>query len=219
MMNYAVSYARISPTCRDDTDESMAKSIRHQLDTHKAAALARGDVIIEEFIDQYVSGKSQEYMLSFQRMRDFIRASQGSDKPVKKVYIKTISRFGRNSDEMITTEIELKNLGVSLVSTEEGFDTSTPMGRMVMNILAHLAEAQRIRIVEDTERGRREKLLRIRAGSKERGFGRPKKEVDPKKVLDLKRAGYKVNNIASMLRVGRSKVFEVLKELKKQGSV
>ena len=55
---------------------------------------------------------------------------------------------------MIKTEIELHSIGVSLYFVEENIDTSTEIGRLVMNILSHVAEWKRLEILENTQRGR-----------------------------------------------------------------
>jgi DNA invertase Pin-like site-specific DNA recombinase len=61
----------------------------------------------------------------------------------QRIYCRRVDRFGRNLDEMIKTEIELHSVGVSLYFVEENIDTRSEIGRLVMNILSHVAARAR----------------------------------------------------------------------------
>ena len=182
----AAIYVRISPTYRDkeETITGMAKSIESALEICRRKARGEGDEIVEEYVDQYVSGKTQEHMKEFRRMVQDARRNH-----FQRIYCRRVDRFGRNLNEMIKTEIELHSIGVSLYFVEENIDTSTEIGRLVMNILSHVAEWKRLEILENTQRGREELKLKIAAGETDKRFGRAAKVVNVKEVVQMKNKG------------------------------
>jgi DNA invertase Pin-like site-specific DNA recombinase len=86
-------------------------------------------------------------------MKEFQRMVQDAHRNhFQRIYCRRVDRFGRNLNEMIKTEIELHSIGMSLYFVEENIDTSTEIGRLVMNILSHVAEWKRVEILENTQR-------------------------------------------------------------------
>jgi len=95
------------------------------------------------------------------------------------------------------------NLGVSIKFLDDGISTEGAMGKMVVTIIAAVAQAERARILERTNEGRIDAKCR---GVK---LGR-KVKVDYKKVRSLHKQGVKVVDIAKQLSIGRSTVYRVL---------
>lgn len=77
------------------------------------------------------------------------------------------------------------------------------MGKMVVTILAAVAQAERHRILERTNEGR------IDAKSRGVKFGR-KQSVDRKELLSLHEQGLGAIEIAKKMRIGRSTVYKLL---------
>lgn len=181
----ATIYVRISPTRKEEnTVTGLAKSIETALDLCRRKARANEDEIVDEYIDQYVSGKAQEYMKEFQRLIG--DAHRGR---FERIYCRRVDRFGRNLSEMIKTEIEMHDIGVSLYFVEENIDTGTEIGRLVMNILSHVAEWKRLEILENTQRGREELKRKIERGETDKRFGRVTKEINIKEIVEMKNKG------------------------------
>ena len=189
----AVIYARISPTKKEDTITEMAKSIETSLEMCRRRAIADENEIVDEYIDQYIKG-DQKYMEDFKRMIQ--DAKRGK---FKKIYCRRVDRFGRNLNEMIRTELDLHDLGISICFVEEGIDTSTPTGRMIMQILSNIATWKREEIRENTRRGR-EKLKRdIEEGRTDKRFGRKPTPLNLKEVIDLKNSGASWKRVAKIV--------------------
>lgn len=76
------------------------------------------------------------------------------------VVVSAIDRLGRNTIDVLTTVETLQAKGVSLVSMREGFDLATPAGRLMLTMLAAVAEMEReyikIRQMAGIERARSE---------------------------------------------------------------
>ena len=59
------------------------------------------------------------------------------------VVVWKLDRLGRNMLHILQTVKELTERGVTLVSTTDGIDSSTPAGRMMIGVLGSLAEYER----------------------------------------------------------------------------
>jgi DNA invertase Pin-like site-specific DNA recombinase len=71
------------------------------------------------------------------------------------VVVHSISRLGRSLKVVLQIVDQLNQKGVKLVSVKESFDTSTPVGRLTMNILCSVAEMEREQIVDKLQSARR----------------------------------------------------------------
>src|SRR5829696_8987423 len=85
------------------------------------------------------------------------------------VVVWKLDRLGRNTLHVLETVKALTDHGVTLVSTTDGIDSSTAAGRMVIGVLASMAEFERELVKERT--------ARKRAASQAKGtkFGRRKR--------------------------------------------
>jgi DNA invertase Pin-like site-specific DNA recombinase len=64
-----------------------------------------------------------------------------------------LDRLGRSVTQLINTVNDLKDRGVGFKSLTESFDTSTPMGTLIFNIMAALAQMERDTTSERTVAG------------------------------------------------------------------
>jgi DNA invertase Pin-like site-specific DNA recombinase len=81
--------------------------------------------------------------------------------------------------------------------------TEGAMGKMVVTILAAVAQAERQRILERTNEGR------IEAKAKNIQFGR-KRTIDRIKIIDLYSSGIGATQIAKQTGIGRSTVYSLI---------
>ena len=88
------------------------------------------------------------------------------------VVVWKLDRLGCNMLHILQTVKELTDRGVTLVSTSDGIDSSTPAGRMMIGVLGSLAEYERELI--------RERTALKRQASRANGtkFGRPRNVAD-----------------------------------------
>ena len=177
MNKKCVIYARVSPTTHIKTENDVHQSIDESLKLCRMDAGREEFEVIREYVDEYVSGKSSKTMPNFQQM-----LIDAKEKLFERVYCRRVNRFGRNRADMITAQIALETMGVSLKFVEDGIDTAKPFGKSVMGILAELAQQDREEILRNTQRGR--ELYK----SKGLPFGQPKKElkIDIKLVRKLR---------------------------------
>jgi len=120
------------------------------------------------------------------------------------VLVKKLDRLGRDTQDMIQIINELQAKGVYIRFLDDGISTEGTMGKMVITILAAVAEAERSRILERTNEGR------LDAKAKGVKFGR-KVTVDANEVKALRDNGMGATEIAKKMKIGRATVYKVLK--------
>lgn len=119
------------------------------------------------------------------------------------ILVKKLDRLGRDTADMVNLIKEFSNQGVSIRFLDDGISTEGAMGKMVITILAAVAEAERARILERTNEGR------LEAKAKGIQFGR-KPSIDSTKVKQLHAEGLGATAIAKQMKIGRSTVYKLL---------
>ena len=69
------------------------------------------------------------------------------------VVVESLSRFGRNTRDLLTLVEELTAKGVEFVSQKEAINTTTPSGRFVLTVFAAMAELEREYILQRQKEG------------------------------------------------------------------
>jgi DNA invertase Pin-like site-specific DNA recombinase len=70
-----------------------------------------------------------------------------------RLIVAALDRLGRRTSEVLRLIEDLESLGIVLISEREGVDYSTPVGRLVTQILVSVAEMERAMIAERTRAG------------------------------------------------------------------
>ncbi|BBX06743.1 recombinase family protein [Mycolicibacterium aichiense] len=125
------------------------------------------------------------------------------------VVVWKLDRLGRNMVHILQTVRELTARGVTLVSTSDGIDSSTPAGRMMIGVLGSLAEYERELIKERTA------LKRAASRTNGTKFGRPRKVNDAEHIATARRMkadGHTAKSIAKYLGVSRATLYRYLDE-------
>lgn len=136
-MNKVAIYTRKSK--ETDTGES----IKTQIQICKDYFLNKNDnYVFEIFQDEGFSG-SNVNRPEFQRMMLLAKTGEFDIIACYKV-----DRIGRNIIDFMNTFDELEKNNITLVSVTEGFDPSTPAGRMMMTMIAGFAEMERMNIAQ-----------------------------------------------------------------------
>ena len=158
------------------------------------------------FEDRAKSGKNTQ-------RPDFERMLKSLDAKPKVVIVAKIDRFARSLSDLLKTLEYLDQNSVGFVSVNDsGIDTTTPNGRLLLQILGAFAEFERNMINSRTKAGREQALNK---GVK---FGRPALKtrngsfIDKRKVLELKEKGMSARAIAKLLGSSITTVLKILKE-------
>lgn len=212
-MGIAWIYARVSPTIKkkgvalNSNGEEMNLSIEKQIEYCTNSAKAEGYEIKKVFYDEYVSGKANEYMAQFNQMVQEAENASDVERP-HRIYCMRITRFGRNVLEMLQAEKKMRDKSITLKFVQEGIDTSTTIGRLIMGILAGFAEWQLEEMRTNLAIGRERALAR---GQK---FGRKGKPFDESLAREMREKGMSFRRIAKALGVSTGVIFNKLKAVK-----
>ncbi len=147
MKNYA--YIKVS---------SVDQNEDRQLDAMTALGISREDIFIEK-----QSGKNIK--------RPQLRILMETAKQGDKIIVESISRFARNTRDLLDLVEQLAAKGVEFVSQKENIDTTTPTGKFMLTVFGAVAELERGYILQRQAEGI--------ASAKSRGkhLGRPIKKA------------------------------------------
>ena len=110
--------------------------------------------VVGEYTDEGKSGKSIQGRPGFQQMLDDIIEKKDD---ISFVICFKLSRFGRNTADILNSLKMMKRYGVHLICVKENIDSSLDSGKMMISILGAMAEIERDNISVQTMAGRREK--------------------------------------------------------------
>ena len=184
-------YARVS------TDEQTPAL---QLDDLRQAAAARGWNVIEEYVDDGVSGRLHSRP-ALDRM--IARVLQGG---IQIVAVWKLDRLGRSLQHLVEVMELFREHDVEFVSLRDAaFDTTTASGRLIFQIMAALAEFESSLIGERTKAGM--------AAAKRRGstMGRKPIRVDTDAAIELMERWDNANRVATALGISPSTLRRRLK--------
>ena len=123
------------------------------------------------------------------------------------IIVKKLDRLGRDTADMIALINEFDSAGVKIRFIENGISTEGTEGKLIITILAAVAQAERERILERTNEGRQ--------AAKSNGvkFGR-KPSIDESRLAELIGEGIGATAIAKELGISRSAVYKFKEKAK-----
>ena len=156
--------------------------------------------LVDTFTDQGVSGAKRQRP-ELNRLLD-----QARRRTFDILVVWRSDRLFRSLKHMVVTLDEIGALGVDFVSVSEPFDTTTPQGRLLLHLVAAMAEFERELIRERTRAGL--------AAARRRGvsLGRPPVEIDMDEVMLMRSKGMSIRQVAKALGVSASSVHRALKK-------
>jgi DNA invertase Pin-like site-specific DNA recombinase len=180
-----IGYVRVS-TSRQKTDQ-------------QRDALAKMGVQPEHIFEDKMSGARADRP-DLLRMLAYLRAGDT-------VVVWRLDRLGRSMIQVLQTIEELDKRGVRVQSVHDNIDSSTSTGRLMIRMLASLAEYERELI--------NERAAAAREAARARGehVGRPKALTDEqvRQIRELKASGTtSVPKLAASFKVSQATVYRVL---------
>ena len=152
------------------------------------------------FFEDQASGRSTKKRPDFNRMLEGVRNGDFSH-----VIVWKMDRFARNLADFLQLHAEIERYGAKFVSFKDHLDFSTPVGRMIAQILGVFAEFESAMISTRVKAGMTE------AKRKGKKFGAKPMDFPLEKALDLKSKGLTYSEIAKSLGVGRTTVGKYLR--------
>lgn len=132
---------KVAIYCRKSVQVEYSESIETQIKMCKDY-FRNKECEFEIFEDEGFSGKNTKRP-AFQKLFRLVKMGKFDIVAIYKV-----DRIARNIVDFVNIYDEFDKHNVKLVSITEGFDATTPMGKMMMLILASFAEMERLNIVQ-----------------------------------------------------------------------
>src|SRR5450830_1682981 len=152
------------------------------------------------YVDEGISGKVSAAMRpSFSLMLNQIRKGET-------LIVSKLDRLGRDSIDVLQTVRQLSERGIKVIVHQLGnTDLTSPAGKLLLSMLAAVAEMERDLLVERTQAG----LARAKAEGKT--LGRPSKTT-PEQQTEIRRrlgAGESVSALARLYDVSRANIIGI----------
>ncbi|OBF42827.1 resolvase [Mycolicibacterium peregrinum] len=187
-----IGYARVS---------TGHQSLDQQVDALTAAGVDPARV----YSDKLTGTSTKEQRPGLAALLDYAR-------PGDVIVVKGVDRLGRTAAEVMLTIRDLLARDIVIRALREGVDSSTPTGRMVMGVMASMAELE-LEL-------QRERVAAAKAARKARGadIGRPKAldAAQVRQAVAMRASGEPVPDIARTLGVSLSTVHRVLRTAEAQ---
>ena len=190
-MKRAALYVRVSTP--DQHVESQLYDLRE-------LAAQRGFEVVHEYEDRGVCGKKARRPGLDLLMADARR------KKFSVVLVAAFDRIARNTRNFLQVIDELDSMGIEFISRRENVDTSGPMGRLFVTIISAIAELERSLVVDRVKSGMR------RAKLEGRQIGRARLDVDRAQVIEDRRSGLSLTQVAKKHGISRASVCRLVKE-------
>jgi DNA invertase Pin-like site-specific DNA recombinase len=118
-----------------------------------------------------------------------------------------LDRLARSMAHLVLITQQLEKKGVTLNILDMKLDTSTPTGKLMLNLLGSIAQFERELMLERQLEG----IAKAKADGKYRGRV-PTAQRKAADVIKLRAEGLKAEEIANRLKISRASVFRVLKK-------
>jgi len=190
----AALYARVSTS-------NKGQDVGLQLEELRRVAEQRGWLVSEEFVDDGVSGSDD----SRPELNRMMAEAQAGNFDLVAVW--KLDRLGRSLQHLLHLISDLSRWGVGFASLRDsGIDTTTPTGRLMLQILGALAEYEKELIRERVIAGVR------RAQAQGKHCGRPKVDLEIRPAVAMLQQGRGLREVASIMGVSRTTLRRRLKE-------
>ena len=154
---------------------------------------ARADKVYSERVSSVAKRDQLETAIDFCREGDTLIVTK-------------LDRLARSMAHLVTITQQLEKKGVTLNILAINLDTSTPTGKLMLNLLGSIAQFERELMLER----QREGIAKAKAEGKYKGRV-PTAQRKASDVIKLKAEGLKAEEIAQRLEISRASVFRVLK--------
>ncbi|MNO36968.1 DNA-invertase hin [compost metagenome] len=141
-------YARVST----EEQAEQGYSIEAQLDTLRDYCKRNGLDVYEEYVDAGFSGKSIQGRLALQRL-----LKDANKNLFNMVLVWKINRLARKTVDFLNMIEDFKKRDIYFRSFSENFETETPVGEFVLQMLSGIGELERKNIVENVKMGMKQR--------------------------------------------------------------
>jgi DNA invertase Pin-like site-specific DNA recombinase len=190
-MKRAALYLRVSTV--DQNPETQALDLRQ-------FAAQRGLQVIETYTDHGVSGTKARRPALDKMMEDARRHK------FDVAVVWSCDRLARSTKHLLQVLDELNGFGIQFLSQREAIDTEGPLGRAIIVIVSAIAELEHSITTERVRAGMR------RAKLEGRQIGRARLDVNREQVVEDRRTGMSLTQVAKKYGISRASVCRIAKQ-------
>ncbi len=145
---------KVALYCRVSTEEQANEgySIQAQLQTLRHYAKLYNWHISNEYVDEGISGKNISSRPAIQQLMADVENDE-----FEAVLVWKISRLSRNMLDTLVMLDKFEENNVKFISYSENFDTGSPIGRLVVQLMASIAEMERNTLSENVKLGMKQR--------------------------------------------------------------
>ena len=157
---------------------------------------------IDKYFIEKKSGKNTTDRPQLQAMLEFVREGDT-------VYIHSLDRLARSTQDLLNIVEQLQAKGVELHSDKEAIDSNTPTGKLMLTMIAAINQFERENLLERQREGI--------AIAKEQGKYKGRKQVKPEaweeayskyKAREIK----SISELAKVLGISRPTVYKLIEQ-------
>ena len=157
---------------------------------------------IDKYFIEKKSGKNTTDRPQLQAMLEFVREGDT-------VYIHSLDRLARSTQDLLNIVEQLQAKGVELHSDKEAIDSNTPTGKLMLTMIAAINQFERENLLERQREGI--------AIAKEQGKYKGRKQIKPEaweeayskyKAREIK----SVSELAKVLGISRPTVYKLIEQ-------
>jgi DNA invertase Pin-like site-specific DNA recombinase len=174
--------------------------VEGQLYDLRELAAQRGFDVVGTYEDRGVCGKKARRPGLDALMADARR------KKFSVVLVAAFDRIARSTRNFLQIIDELDSMGIEFISRREGVATGDAVGRLFVTIFSAIAELERSLTAERVKSGMR------RARLEGRQIGRARLDVDRAQVVEDRRSGMSLTQVAKRHNISRASVCRLMKE-------
>lgn len=156
------------------------------------------------FADEGISGKTQAaHRPQFKALLSHIRNGET-------LVVAKLDRLGRDAQDVAATIKALAKRKIEVIVLQLGkLDLASPAGKLMMNMLAAVAEMERDLLVERTRSGL------ARAKSEGKTLGRPRKTTENQRteIKRMRKNGMSISALSRTFRISRASIMRITGEL------
>lgn len=147
---------KVAIYCRVSTEEQASEgySIQAQLQTLRNYANLYNWQVSNEYVDEGISGKNIQGRPAMQQLIADVEKGE-----FKAILVWKISRLSRNMLDTLVMLDKFEENNVKFISYSENFDTGSPIGRLVVQLMASIAEMERNTLSENVKLGMKQRAL------------------------------------------------------------
>ena len=145
------AYVRVSTNKEDQLNSFAAQYIHYK----KMFENSSYEELIDVYSDEGISGTTSDKRDNFNRMLEDCEKGR-----IQKIYVKSVSRFGRNTAESLAHIRYLKTLGISVYFEKENLDTAIEETEFRLTMMEYHAQEESVSISKNVRLGEKYKMER-----------------------------------------------------------